>query len=116
MLCLSHANDAAPFGMDRVLNLVHKGTHVKDSSTSRVQQIIRVSRIGQLSGIESLPIVPDVNSHCILLSNESNIYLLVGGAFIAVHYCIDDRFVHRKLNPTCIVLIETNLSRYTFGN
>ncbi len=99
-----------------MLDFIHKGAHIKDPSTSRVQKIIRVGRVGQLGRIKPFPVIPDVNRQCILFSNKSDIHLFVRGAFVAVHYGVYDRFVHRKLNPTRVVLIESNLCRYTFGN
>src|SRR5437867_3097186 len=85
--------------MNRVLDLIHEGAHVKDPSTSRVKQIIRVRGVRQLRRVEPLPIISDVYRYRILFGDKSNIHLLVGSAFVAVHYGVDDRLVHRKLDP-----------------
>src|SRR5215510_590437 len=115
-LDLFHSHYASALGMNRMLDLIHESAHIKNAPATRVKQIIRICGIRQLVRVEAFPVISHVNRERPVSGNETNVHFFVSIAAVAVHDGVNDRLVHRELDPAGCVLVKSELVRYALSN
>lgn len=104
---LDHTNFKSALLMGRELNVIHKRSHIEDTTSVRVEQVLWVAGVGHMTGVKAIAPVTNDDNELFIRQLEADLNRFGNIELIPMLDGIDNRLPNGQSNPVNIFCFKS---------